>query len=400
MKVVASGDFHLGLQTESVDRTDEIIGILLDMVKHAYKLSKSERTILVLGGDIFNTNTPSEAYITAFIRVLNAIKKCNLETYIMVGNHDAVADPKRLSCLNFIKKLKVGYPTLNLIEDIKFMKIGVFDNGPCYFTFLPHISKALIHSKLESGILKKEVSTQEYIESKCSRILSKVGQGSQHIVFSHVNVRGAHGGSEVNMLKKSEVYLPSAFTNTPIGFIAPTIVQHHIHSRFIDGNINGIGSPIYCGFGEAENDKYFLELDISEEMCKGHTLNYIPTNCTKFKQLEINMMHETRGFDEYDEVNEFIDSIEKGDVVKLDVTINPEHNHHDWKAIVSKIKKNTGAIVKPIVPRVVLKRPVRSKNQKIGLVPKEAVQVFLKRNFKHDKPRARAIYKTALKYLE
>jgi DNA repair exonuclease SbcCD nuclease subunit len=400
MRVVFTSDNHVGLSTEEIDRTDEIINILIDVVKHAYKLSKKERTILVIGGDVFNTNTPSEANISAFIRVLNAIKKCNLETYIMVGNHDSISDPNRLSCLNFIKKLKPGYPTVNLIEDIKFMQVDTFDNGPLYFTFLPHVSKALVHHNIELGKVDGDLTTQGYIDYKCERILTKVGDGSQHYVFSHVNVRGSHGGSEQNMLKKSEVYLPSCFTNIQAGYIEPVIVQAHLHGRKKIGNINIVGSPQYCGFGEAEQEKYFLEINIPEGLGVSEEMIYHKTNCVAFKQLEINMMNETRGFEEYEKVDNFIKSIEEGDIVKFDVTINPEHNHHDWKSIASKIKKKTGSTVKPIIPRVVLKRPVRSNKQKIGLDPKEAVKIFLKRNFKHDKDKARGIYKEAIKYLD
>lgn len=398
MRIVFISDTHLGLRLMEVDRTDEIISVLLQAVKHASKLSKKEETVLVIGGDIFQSNTPSEALISAFIRVMNAIKKAELKTYIISGNHDAVADPDRLSCLSFIRKMKVGYPTISLIEDIKFMQYGVFDTGPLCFTFLPHITKATLFNKIEDGSID-EMTTQEYINSKCERILSKVGKGSQHIVFSHLNIHGAHGGSEENMLKKSEAYLPSCFTNVQHGFVEPVIVQAHNHMHQKIGNINIVGSPICCGFGEVA-EKYFLDLKVATDIGEEHEFNYIRTNCKTFKQLEINMIGEKSDFLSYKEIDDFVNSIEKGDVVKFDITIDPENNFHDWKEIVKKVSKKTGGEVKPIIPKIVLKRPVRSTKQKIGLDTKTAIKIFLKRNYRDDIDKARKIYKTAIKYLE
>lgn len=401
LKIVFSSDWHLGLKTDEIDRTSEIIGIVLDVVEHCRRLrEQGHEVVLVVGGDIFNTNTPAENLIAELIRVFGYIKKYGILTYFEAGNHDAVADPNRLSCLSFIRKAKIAYPTINLIEDIKFLKYSTYDTGPVYFTFLPHISKATLFNKIKDGKLKEGTTTQQYIESKCERILTKVGKGSQHYVFSHLNVRGAHGGSEENLLKKSEVYLPSAFTNTPPGYVTPEIIQGHIHSHQQVDNIHIVGSPIYCSFGE-KGEKYFCEITHYGELGKKDEINFIPTNYRQFLQLELDMMGETRAFFDIPEVQDFMETIipEKNPIVKFDISINPENNVYDWKKIREEVGTHN-AYVKNIVPRIILKRPVRSVDQKITLTPNDAVKLYLTKNLRKTPNRAKRIYKLAQKYLE
>ena len=402
LKILFTSDMHLGLKTDDTDRTDEILRLVKSIISRGNKIQKEGKydVIFVIGGDIFNTNTPSEFHIGAMIQIMNWIKKTNLTTYIIAGNHDSVADPNRLSCLGFIRKAKAGYPMINLIEDIKFLKFGTFDTGDLYFTFLPHITRAVLHNHIKDKKIDEKTTTQQYIEDKCNRILTKVGQGSQHIVFSHLNVHGAHGGSEENLLKKSEAFLPKAFTNTPLGFVEPTIIQAHIHSNQIVDNIYIVGSPIYCSFGET-GEKFFCEVTHSGNIGENEdNIEFIKLDATPFMQLELNMIGETRDFFEIEEVIEFCNSITSEDnpIVKLDVTINPENNTYDWKKIREEIAKYN-VHCKPITPRIVFKRLVRSVDQKLNLEPKKAVQVYLKKNFKKDKTRMKRLYALSLKYL-
>jgi len=400
MRVVFSSDWHINLKTDNIDRTDEIINIGKKIVGHCYWASKKEDVILILGGDIFNTNTPSEYHISKFIQVLNLIHKHNIKTYIMVGNHDSISDPERLSCLSFIRKIKVGYPSITLIDDIKFINIGTFDNGPLYFTFLPHISKALIVKKMNDGKIRKEITPQQYIDKRCEKILQNVGVGSQHYVFSHLNVLGAHTGSEENLLKKSDVFLPKCFTSVPIGFIPPKIIQAHLHSHYIEDNLYVVGSPIFCGFGE-KGTKYFCDISISNQLGTEDEIGFIATNCIDFKELELNMIGETTDFFDIKEVKEFMNTIipENNPIVKIDVMINPENNTYNWDDIKKEIEKHN-CHVKPIIPRVVIKKVVRSVDQKMSLPLDDKIKVYLKKNLRTDLSKAKRIYKRTKKYLE
>lgn len=408
LKVVWSSDWHLGLKTDDIDRTEEIVEIGKDVVKRAASYQeKGFETILVLGGDLFDSNNPSEKYIASLISVLNLVRKHKINTYVIVGNHEAIADPERLSCLNFLKEMKKGYPTVTLIEDIRFLNVCESDAGPVRFTFLPHITNALIHKKVIDGKLKKAIPTQEYINDKCDRIREKVGPESQHYVFSHLNVRGAHPGSEQNLLRKSEVFLPDAFTKEGSdGISLPTIIQGHIHSSSVERNINIIGSPIFCSFGEDNTDKYYAVINIPKTLGEQPNIVWVKTDYRPFLQCELDMLGEVKDFFQIDEVKDFLKEVDKFvkkknyPVVKFDVTINPEANNYDWNDIKQKLSKEyKNVYFKQIVPRIIVKKQARSTKQKITLTPKEAVKVYINKNLKKTPKKAKLVYAMASKYL-
>jgi len=345
IKVVHINDLHIGLLTDGIDRTPEIINVARDAIKRAVGLKKKGfKTYFVMGGDIFNTNTPSEKLIKAFIEgILNPLNKFDIETFIVAGNHDSVADPNRLSCLGFVKSISKTYKNIKLFENMEVVRIQSTDFGPLNFIFLPHVTRA--HLEIED---RKEYfkNTQEYIEDWAKTTKDAVGKDSHNYVFSHLNVRGAHPGSEENLLKKSEAYLPEAFLHDDRGFRRPQIVQSHIHSKTSEANINIVGSQIYCGFGEAETDKHFLELSIPTAMNEKEEFKYVKTNCRKFHQLELDLTNEEWdgvSFTSLDKVKEFLRGIDKkaDDIIKFDILVNPRKSSVNWDEARTDILKGT-----------------------------------------------------------
>jgi DNA repair exonuclease SbcCD nuclease subunit len=398
IKVYHINDLHIGLTTESIDRTPEIINVSREAIKQAVKSKKEGfKTYFVIGGDVFNTNTPSEKLINAFISgILNPLQKYGIDTFIVAGNHDSIAEPDRLSCLSFIHSIKERYNHITLIDDLTYIPVADTDFGPLNFIFLPHVTRAHLEKDDRKDMYK---NTQDYIESFALDSKKKIGKENNYI-FSHLNVRGAHGGSEENLLKKSEAYLPECFLVNDIGFTRPQIIQSHIHSKQVINNINIVGSQIFCGFGEAETEKHFLELCVPTNMGEKEEFNYIPTSCVQFKQLELNL---TEGWDKASfvrlpEVQTFLSKIDRKSktVIKFDVTVKASSSSTDWENIRVSLQTGTNWIVKPIVPRYVSHRILRSSKQKINLNPDDAIKTFLKTN----KPdRIKQKYAIAKRYL-
>ena len=195
-KVIWTSDLHLGLTTDSIDRTEEIVDILSYIFEYAVKVKADA---VVLGGDIFDHNTPNESLIATFIGSLNIIK--HIPTYVMVGNHDIIAKSDRKSCLSFIEKLTDGgYPLLRLVDTIESMEVwpGI------HFTFLPFVAK--------SHIRLKNKSLQEHVDRRAKAIQKyDVPKTAHHIVFSHLMPPGCVPGTEDTMLKKVDLMVPSAF---------------------------------------------------------------------------------------------------------------------------------------------------------------------------------------------
>jgi DNA repair exonuclease SbcCD nuclease subunit len=290
----------------------------------------------------------------------------------MYGNHDAVSDTSRKGCLDFINKLKGDYSCVQLVDDIKCIKWFTADYGHVYLTFLPHISKA----RLKDTKLK---SVQEYINYKAEKIWDKIGQGYPQLAFSHLNVKGIIPGSEENLLKKSEIFLPDSFIegNQRPGCITPMIIQGHIHSKQCLDNVHVVGSPLFVGFGEKGKNKYFAVIELPEQLGTKWKIKYKKTNCLPFIQLDFDY---TNGNDPSKKLitKKTMKRI-KGAVVKVSVTYDENSPSVDWDLIRKDLSKSAH-FVKPIVPRFIRARTVRNEKQSISLDSYDAVKVWLKTN--------------------
>jgi len=392
LRVVWSSDFHLGLTTGEIDRTDEIVDILLYIAHYSKKIKADA---VVLGGDIFHKNNPSEELIAKFILVMNAFAECECNIYVIVGNHDSVPNPNRLSCLSFIGKLKKKYPKFHLISDIKCIEFKVTDIGPVYFTFYPHITKSV----LERYAPKNKLTTQQYIDNKTKKIFKKVGNGSYNYVFSHLNIKDVIPGSEENLLKKSEVYLPESLNMAQenFGILPPIVIQGHIHKRQDIDNIHIVGSPLHVEFGEHDTEKFFLDIHIPNSFNEKGALKYIPTECTKFFSLEIELIKKvSKGFLDLKKVKKFINSIPPKSIIKIEPTLSGDNAVFNWDQIREEIAKKTNSYVKPIVPKIIKHKVTRNKEQTANLNPFEALKVWFRSN---KPPRVQERYKHAKKIL-
>jgi len=385
-RVVWSSDFHLGLTTDEIDRTDEIIRVLEHIFKHAVKVKAD---CVVIGGDIFDHNQPGEHLIGLFIAVLNILSEAGIVAYIMVGNHDAIAKHKRRSCLSFIRKLSAhGYKNLKLIDDVKTIKMGKI-----HFSFLPFVSNAHID--------KKYGSAQQYMDAKMRTARKKLKPSDLWFVFSHLNVKDCVYGTEEFMLKKVETWVPEFLTEPDEQYPTPVIIQAHIHTRQEKKNIHIVGSPCFTAFGEKEDNKYFLQLDIPESARDGKGgLTYHETPCLKFKEFDFHitdpnqnvLTSEAHGF--YGGVN--LAEVDKNTIVKINLMMEESALGYDVEGL-RKTFSDLAHYVKPIHPRIVRQRVKRNKGQTIQLAPKEAVKLWLKT---HKPKNPKSIYKLASSYLE
>jgi len=394
VKVVVTYDIHLGVVTSEIDRTEEIMAVLKEVAKKAISLKEHDyNTIVVVNGDIFEDNKPSEKLISAFITFINYFFVKGIDVYVVVGNHDSISDKENLSCLGFLKKMKKGYGYVKLIEDIKTLKFDTFDNGNLYLTFLPHITKA--HLELCDFKYK---TTQEYINKKVDSIMRVVGRGDQHYIFSHLNVSGVMYGSEENLLRKSRVFLPDSviMDEEPLdGKIKPVIIQGHIHKNQVHKNVNIIGSSIYTDSSDTDSDKYFCVLDISESIGKKDNIQLVKvTSCRRFYDFDLNLMDGKK--DPNEELKQILKEIKPNSIIKISPTVSDMNSSFDWDGLRDTIAKTTNSYVKPINPKIILKRVVRNEEQKIGLDPHSALKVWFQ-SYKHERRKIR--YKIAKEYI-
>lgn len=379
-------DTHLGLSTDELNRDEEIVGVLKYFFRFAVK---KKADFIVLNGDQFHNNTPSERLIALFISVLNIANKAGITVYVLNGNHETIAKHKRRTCLSFINDLqKGGYPNLHLVDKMKTIR---FSNNT-YFTFLPHIAKSHIPSKYES--------VQNYFDSKAEKLVKKLSiLKHQHWVFSHLNVKDCIPGSEDSMLKKVETVVPDSLTKLYLDKPDTVIINGHIHSKQSKENLHIIGSPVFVSFGEKESKKYFLEIHVPEKLSEKKNLIWHESPCKKLVEYKCSLekLSDSQKF-----VKGFIKNLKKENddlentILKVKLELGEQAHGFDHDGFRQKLSKHC-FFVRPIDVRRILKRVKRNKEQTVKLNPIDAVKVWLKEN----KPKnANAILDVAASYIE
>lgn len=370
-----TSDLHIGLVTDEIERTDEIIGVLEHVFKHALKIKADA---VVLGGDIFHNNTPNEHLIAMFIHALNILNGSAIKIYVMVGNHDAIAKHSRKSCLSFLHKIEKGYPNVRLIDRPLNKRMFRLEAGDVYFTFLPFIRQAHVEG----------MTVQQCMDKTVAQMNRKLEMGDRWFVFSHLNVPGVIPGTEETMLKRVDVQLPKLLMETRIGGNRPTVIQGHIHTKQDLGNVHIVGSPVFVDFGEKEKQKYFLEIDIPEKIGEGPGgLKYLRVPCLNFVEFNLHASAPDHHFG--------IVGIDSNSVVKVNLTLDENAVGFDVEELRSEISK-VAYYVKPIYPKILRSRVKRNTKQTVQLSPDSAVKQWLKANRKQD---AKRLYKIAKQYV-
>ena len=378
-----TSDWHLMLQTDDLDRTPEIFRVVKSIILRAVR---DKADFLVLGGDLFHHNNPTEAVIEMLIELLH-LGKSITRIYVFTGNHEGFARPgPRKSCLSFRRSLEKVLPNLRFIDEPKTMKFCKTNNGDVYFTFLPFLNRAHVEGN----------SVQKYFDDFAERILKKIPSGSQHFVFSHLNVPDCMYGTEQYMLKKVDVMIPQVLLEPNDFDVEPIIIQAHIHTRQQIGNVHIVGSPVFDSFGEKEKRKYFLEIRIPEVPFPNpgeQGLVYHKTDCSKLVEIDLGHVTKATSMENFEHC---FQSVKETDIVKVNVSCTIEAASNDWKGLEEWVAKQCQH-VKPIEPRIVRKRIKRNKKQRVKLAPGKAVQIWLKNN----KPRGvKRIRDLAERYIE
>lgn len=361
-RVLFSSDFHLGLRTDDVDRTEEIHSVIMFIVKRAVEIKADA---VVFGGDVFDHNIPSDYLIALFIQALNVLRDAGIKTFVMKGNHEAISNNGRLSCLSFIEKLKAGGYPVELVEDIKTFKMwkSTSNNGDVYFTFLPFITRAQIKNS-------KYKNVQDYVDRKAAAIAKTLPTYAQHFIFSHLNLKTCLRGTEEGMLKKVDVVLPEVFMKAP-----HTVINAHIHTKQIIGNVNVVGSPIFVTFGEKETKKFYLQINIpTVPFSNPPLLTWKRTPCRPALEFSLVQLDRKATVDAL--VKRFAPLLHEDAIVKFNVSVPEDALGFDWEAFRRGIGKHCW-FCKPIQPRVLKQRVKRNAKQTVKLSPVDAVRTWV-----------------------
>ena len=92
MRILHTADWHLGVKTDDLDRTEELKNTLSQIVKIAKEKSVD---MVIIAGDIYENYVPTSEAESLFYRTISELSNDgNTAVIVISGNHD---DPKRLA---------------------------------------------------------------------------------------------------------------------------------------------------------------------------------------------------------------------------------------------------------------------------------------------------------------
>lgn len=88
MKIIHTGDWHLGAKLYNYDRTDEELHFFRQLAK---VVAEEQPDAMIVSGDVFHHGTPGNDVAKSFTdRLLEVQAKCpTMETVVIAGNHDS-----------------------------------------------------------------------------------------------------------------------------------------------------------------------------------------------------------------------------------------------------------------------------------------------------------------------
>lgn len=238
MKLLVTGDKHLGLVSDGVPRLEEQRRVLEAIVSIA---REEEPDVCVDLGDLFHAPRPSpDAYALAF-EYLRQLENLPLHSYLIAGNHDL---PSR-GPVNAFLPLKEVFPDNSNLEVITTPVALPEDGGKFYLLFLPFVTEA-------GARFAGAESAQEYVDGRVEELLDYIPGSARVLAFAHLEVPGAKRNPDDVTQRDVGTRIPDALLRDPR---VVRVWAGHIHHHQELDRVTVVGSSIHVDFGEARSPK-------------------------------------------------------------------------------------------------------------------------------------------------
>ncbi len=285
MKILHTSDWHLGRSLYGRKRYEEFAAFLEWLVQ---TIEKEKVDVLLVAGDVFDTTTPSNRAQGLYYRFLCQVAdSCCRHVVIIGGNHDSPsflnAPGELLRTLNVHVKGAVG----DSLEDEVIILYN--DGSPkAVVCAVPYLRDKDIrrvdpgetiddkNRKLVEGIKKHYAQVVDLAHEKCRSISQATMDSDSHSQQPKPFIIGmghlfAAGGKTVDGDGVRELYVGSL---AHVGLdIFPSSMDYlalgHLHVPQKVGSIEHIrysGSPIPMGYGEANQEKKVVLVELKEDL--------------------------------------------------------------------------------------------------------------------------------------
>jgi len=251
MKIIHFSDTHLGHgdytaidpESELNQREIDIYKVFREIIDY---IIEAKPDLVIHAGDLFDNIRPSNKAISEALEQFARLSKADIPTVIIAGNHSTPRQRSKETIFKILDYFENIYP----IYGGKYKKIII---GDCAIHAIPHTYS---DQDLEENVrIAKPDKNYEY-----------------NILVTHGVIRGI---KEASWGEFKEQTIPDNILHSDFDYIA----LGHLHScQEISKNAYYSGSPERLSFNEANQKKYFLEINL-----KTKSVRKIPTNTREMK---------------------------------------------------------------------------------------------------------------------
>lgn len=257
MKIIHTGDWHLGKLVHGIHMTEDqrhILNQLIDLI------NVEKPDVLIIAGDIYDRTVPPVEAVELLDNVFSEIL-LNTETKVLAisGNHD---NPDRLGFASSLLMANGLYISVNLKDALKPITLED-EHGTVNFYLIPYIEPAIVKSELGIETIKNHDDAMREI---INLIENEMDKSTRNVVVTHGYITGTEG------LITSESERPLSIGGTDqvsVDYFEKFnyVALGHIHGpqKVKQDYIRYSGSLMKYSFSEAKQNKSITIVEMGEK---------------------------------------------------------------------------------------------------------------------------------------
>lgn len=270
MRIIHFADLHLGIENYGnfdtskgwSSRVSDTLARFDEIVDHAINV---QADAVLFAGDAFKNRDPSPTLQREFARRIVRLSRAGIPIVLLVGNHDLPASSHRATHTEIYRVLET--PGVHVVRNIDNVVVDTA-SGPLQVLGLPWVTKSTFLAD-EAFRIKAESDFDQAmggaIADAVRQLVSELDPALPSVLLAHLSVQGATFGFERSIMLGLDLTLgmdelqPAAFDYVALG---------HIHKHQQVGTRPPAvyaGSPERVDFGEEQEAKGFIDLEILED---------------------------------------------------------------------------------------------------------------------------------------
>lgn len=275
MRILHTGDWHIGAKTDDLDRFEEQKAALAQIVQIAKDKAVD---MVIIAGDIYDSLIPSAEDEKLFYKVVTELSNDgNTAVIAIAGNHD---EPKRMSNANIFAD-KFGIYLIGYIDEINVdtsrvdKNIYATESGKGYIKFRTKQGEDIVVAVLPYPSYYRYKEMKREGENFNDKVVEWLKAGTSHFEDDTINITVGHTMSFAAPMGEEE-FMDKTSLSTTFNFVdqkayidtkAHYTALGHIHTPMCvnkDKNIYYCGSLINQFFVESAEEKtsvYIVDID-------------------------------------------------------------------------------------------------------------------------------------------